>query len=183
MPRSTRSWREEAQSPDNFLHEFHGRASIVYASPRLLLIGVSTDEVNWLASSINVENWSIAIDVKRGVLVKVDDLFGRPALAALREACLKQVIAQRKKRLEEAATHIRAEFIKPIKEAIDRRHRDMARLIARQMRDIGTWSFAKDKAHVSIAGISGYEWDAGHSCTFAMADIRKLAKPGAPLPE
>lgn len=175
--------RQEELSSDYSPHEFHGRASVVYASPRLLLAGVSTSEVNWLASGINAESWSIAIDIKRGVLIEVDDLFDPAALAALQETCLKQVLVQRRKRLEEAAKHIRAEFIKPVREAIDRRHRDMGRLIARQMRDIRAWSFGKDAAQLSLGGISGYDWDAGHGCSFAMADIRKLARPGALLPD
>jgi uncharacterized protein YecT (DUF1311 family) len=157
--------------PEGMTYMSYMTLALTYASPKLL--SAQTD--SWAATGGAHGYGGISgmtIDLVRGVEMKTGDLFDNKAIQTLKADCVKQVLKQKKEKLE-------GEEFDP---ANDPLYSEQA--VLEQLKSLDGWNFWQDKATVTFNAYSiGSYAEGSYTCDFAMGDLRKLAKPGALLPE
>lgn len=145
--------------------------AVTYASPSLI--------------SAKVESWSfsggahgnggtsgITIDLARGAALKTGDLFDNKAISALKADCVKQILAQKKEKLE-------GEEFDPNNDPLY-----SEKTVVEYLQSLANWNFWQDKATVTFDAYAiGSYAEGPYDCDFAMDNLRKLAKSGASLPQ
>jgi uncharacterized protein YecT (DUF1311 family) len=163
--------REAEAAPQDMTYAAFTSMSLTYASSSLL--------------SAKVENWSfsggahgnggtsgITIDLGRGAVLKTGDLFDGKAVDALRDECVKQILVQKKEKLE-------GEDFDPANDPLY-----SEKTVVEYLQSLANWNFWQDKATVTFDAYAiGSYAEGPYECEFAMDNLRKLAKQGAPLPQ
>jgi len=163
--------RQAEAAPRDMTYAAVTAMALTYASPSFL--------------SAKVESWSftggahgnggtsgITIDLARGAALKTADLFDNKAIGALKADCVKQITAQKKEKFEGVDFDPANDPIYSEKTVVD------------YLRSLANWNFWKDKATVTFDAYAiGSYAEGPYNCDFAMDNLRKLAKPGAPLPQ
>ncbi|MGE3873912.1 MAG: lysozyme inhibitor LprI family protein [Parvibaculaceae bacterium] len=162
--------RQAEAARDDMTYSAVASMALTYASPSFL--------------SAKVESWSFSggahgnggtsgmtIDLARGAVLKTGDLFDSKAVAALKGECVKQILAQKKEKLQ-------GEDFDPANDPLY-----SEKTVVEYLQSLANWNFWQDKATVTFDAYAiGSYAEGPYSCDFAMDDLRKLAKPGAPLP-
>ena len=104
--------------------------------------------------------------------MKAGDLFDAKAIQLLKADCVKQILAQKKEKLE-------GENFDPANDPLYNEQ-----TVVEHLKSLDRWSFWQDRATVvfNAYAIGSYA-EGPYGCDFAMNQLRKLAKPGALLPE
>jgi uncharacterized protein YecT (DUF1311 family) len=163
--------RETEAAPRDMTYAAFTSMALTYASPRLV--------------SAKIESWSfsggahgnggtsgITIDLGRGAALKASDLFDIKAVTALQADCVKQILVQKKDKLE-------GEDFDPNNDPLY-----SEKTVVEYLQSLANWNFWQDKATVTFDAYAiGSYAEGPYECEFAMDNLRKLAKPGAPLPQ
>lgn len=163
--------RETEAAPEGMTYMSYTTLALTYASPKFL----SAQLDGWVfmgGAHGNGGTSGITIDLLRGVELKTSDLFDNKAIQSLKAGCVKQILKQKKEKLE-------GEDFDP---ANDPLYSEQA--VVDQLKSLGGWNFWQDKATVTFNAYQiGSYAEGSYSCEFAMDHLHKLAKPGALLPE
>jgi uncharacterized protein YecT (DUF1311 family) len=163
--------REKDAAPEGMTYMAHMSLALTYASPKLL----SAQIEGWTFSGGahgNGGTSGLTIDLARGAALKTADLFDGKAIQSLKGECVKQILTQKKAKLA-------GEDFDPANDPIY-----SEQTVVEHLNALDRWSFWKDKAAVTFDAYSiGSYAEGSYSCDFAMDRLRKLAKPGAQLPE
>ncbi|MGE0240099.1 MAG: lysozyme inhibitor LprI family protein, partial [Parvibaculaceae bacterium] len=163
--------REAETAPEGMTYMSYMTLALTYASPKLL----SAQTEGWVFTGGAHGNGGTAgmtIDLVRGVEMKTADLFDTKAITALKDDCVKQILAQKKEKLA-------GEDFDP---ANDPMYNE--RTVVEHLRSLDRWNFWTDKATVTFNAYSiGSYAEGPYACDFAMGKLRDLARPGALLPE
>jgi uncharacterized protein YecT (DUF1311 family) len=145
-------------------------ATVNYASPRLISAAINVYSYDGGAhGNGGTSNLNIALEAGR--MLKSDDIFPAPAIAALKEDCQAQAFDQK-----------REKFGGEFEPEADSNFSEDA--IMAKMKDFEGWSFFADNAVVTFNPYEiGSFAEGGYTCEFPIAKLKTLAKPGAPLPE
>jgi uncharacterized protein YecT (DUF1311 family) len=161
--------REEV--PEGMTYTSYMTLALTYASPKLL--SAQTDSWAFTGGAHGYGGVSgMTIDLVRGVAMKTGDLFDNKAIEALTADCMKQILAQKKEKLE-------GEEFDPANDPFYKEE-----TVIDHLKSLERWNFWKDKATVTFDAYAiGSYAEGPYNCDFAMDKLRKLAKPGVPLPE
>jgi uncharacterized protein len=144
---------------------------VTYASPRLISALVSSWSFDGGAHG-NGGAGALNVDLDSGALIKISDVFKPAAMVKLMADCKAQIVKQKTEKLEG----------EPFLEADDPNYSDDS--LAGGLKNFGQWTLYQDRAVVTYNAYEiGSYAEGGYSCKFPMADLKALAKPGAPLPE
>lgn len=163
--------RQKEAARDGQTYSNYAAMTLTYASPHFLSAMLDSSEYSGGAHG---NSWTAAINVAlaRGAVMKASDLFDAKGQAALKADCIQQIFAQKKER--NGGRDFNPEE--------DPNYQEQT--IVDHLKVMSRWSFWKDKAVVTFVSyrIGSYA-EGPYECTFAMAKLKSLAKPGALLPE
>jgi uncharacterized protein YecT (DUF1311 family) len=160
----------EDAAPENSLLSSFVNMATAYASPRLISASVDIWSYDGGAHG-NGGLSNVNVDLQKGYVIDVGDVFEESGLAVLREDCTKQIAAQKTEKLGE-----------PFNPSEDGNY--SADTITEHLATMERWTFRADKATVTFDPYSiGSFAEGSYICDFPMSKIRAAAKPGAPLPE
>lgn len=163
--------RQADAAPEGMNYASYANMAVTYASPKLLSVKTESWE-NTGGAHGNGGTSSINIDLARGANLKAGDLFDKKASAALKADCVKQIAVQKKEKND-------GQDFDPANDPNYQEKTVIERLAA-----LDAWSFWQDKAVVTFNSYEiGSYAEGPYECDFPMDTLRKLAKPGAPLPE
>ncbi len=163
--------RQEEAAPEDMAYASYMAMTVTYASPKFLSAKAESWE-NTGGAHGNGGTSGITIDLQRGVEMKAGDLFDDKGIAALKADCIEQIAEQKKERND-------GQEFNP---ADDPNYQEQT--ITEHLQSLGTWNFWQDKATVTFNAYAiGSYAEGQYNCDFAMGNMRKLAKPGAILPE
>ena len=104
--------------------------------------------------------------------MKAGDLFDDKGIAALKADCIKQIFVQKKDKND-------GQDFNP---ADDPNYQETT--IVEHLKAMDSWNFWKDKATVTFNAYAiGSYAEGQYECDFAIDEMKKLARPGAILPE
>ena len=104
--------------------------------------------------------------------MKPGDLFDAKGIAALKARCIEQIFEQKKDKND-------GQDFNP---ADDPNYQETT--IVEHLQSMNSWNFWKDKATVTFDAYAiGSYAEGQYECDFTMDEMKKLARPGAPLPE
>ena len=163
--------RQSEAARDDMTYSSVAAMALTYTSPKLI--------------SAKVENWDfsggahgnggtsgITIDLDRGTEMKPGDLFDAKGIAALKARCIEQIFEQKKDKND-------GQDFNP---ADDPNYQETT--IVEHLQSMNSWNFWKDKATVTFDAYAiGSYAEGQYECDFTMDEMKKLARPGAPLPE
>lgn len=142
-------------------YEYSATVRITYASPRIISARINGSEDGGGAHPIYPTH-GVTIDRQAGTEINFMDLFDFNAIAPLEKDCARQIGKTTSKNLD-----------KDQKEAL---HKGVA--------DLHHWHFTVDGATLVFGDYEVGSFADGHpSCHLPLAMLKKLARPGAPLPE
>ena len=163
--------REAEAAPQDMTYAAFTAMALTYASPKLLSAKVDSWSFSGGAHG-NGGTSGITIDLGSGVALKSSDLFDGAALAALKDDCVKQILVQKKDKLE-------GEDFDPNNDPLY-----SEKTVVEYLQSLANWNFWRDKATVTFDAYAiGSYAEGPYECEFAMGNLRKLAKSGAPLPQ
>lgn len=163
--------REAEAAPEGMTYMSYMTLTLTYASPKFL--SAQTDGYLFSGGAHgNGGTSGITIDLVRGAPMKTLDLFDNKAIEALKTDCVKQVLAQKKEKLE-------GEDFDPANDPLY-----SEQTVVEHLKSLDRWNFWQDKATVTFNAYAiGSYAEGPYICDFAMDHLRKLAKPGAALPQ
>jgi uncharacterized protein YecT (DUF1311 family) len=163
--------RQSEAARDDMTYAAYMAMTITYASPKFLSAKTESWENSGGAHG-NGGTSGITIDLQRGALMKAGDLFDGKAIATLKADCVKQIFKQKKEKND-------GQDFNP---ADDPNYQEAT--IVEHLRSMDSWNFWKDKATVTFDAYAiGSYAEGPYSCDFATDKLKKLARPGAVLPE
>ena len=144
--------------------------TLSYASPSL----ISVNHSFWSDEGGAHGNGGVAntnIDMKAGKVLEIGDLFEEAAVIGFIKDCKAQIIAQKRERLSG----------EPYDPATDSFLQDA--VIGEHVATLSRWSIRESEASVSFDAYAiGSYAEGSYDCTYAMNELKPLARPGAPLP-
>jgi uncharacterized protein YecT (DUF1311 family) len=163
--------RQSEAARDGMTYASYMAMTVTYASPKFLSAKTEAWENSGGAHG-NGGTSGITIDLQRGAEMKPGDLFDGKAIATLKTDCVKQIFAQKKEKND-------GQDFKP---ADDPNYQETT--IVEHLKSMDSWNFWKDKATVTFDAYAiGSYAEGQYTCDFATDEMKKLAKPGAVLPE
>ncbi|MBL8906385.1 MAG: DUF1311 domain-containing protein [Rhizobiales bacterium] len=141
-----------------------------YASDRL--ISATVNEWSFTGGAHgNGISLGINIDLSSGREIEIADILSEAAFPALMQECRSQIVAEKMERFSG----------EPYDPATDEFLKD--EVIAEHLATMAAWSLAETEATVGFDPYAiGPYAEGSYACVFPMAELRKLAPPGAPLP-
>ena len=163
--------RQQEAAPDGMNYMAYLTVALTYGSAKIL----SAQMDGWTftgGAHGNGGKSGLTIDLVRGAEMKAGDLFDAKAIQLLKADCVKQILAQKKEKLE-------GENFDPANDPLYNEQ-----TVVEHLKSLDRWSFWQDRATVvfNAYAIGSYA-EGPYGCDFAMNQLRKLAKPGALLPE
>ena len=159
---------EPHDSNSDTILESETSLSLGYASPRLVSAAVTWYSDGGAHGNGGVIN--INVDLQKGTEVAITDLLTEEAAANIRKQCRDQIIEQKKEQSDEPYDPAKDEFLSD-------------KVIADHVADLSRWSISEQDVIITFDAYDiGPYVDGDYECDFAMADLKKLAKPDAPLP-
>lgn len=143
--------------------------SLTYASPKL--VSARHDfYINEGGAHGNYGTNNINIDMTSGKQIRIGDIVDAARATKLAQQCAAEIEAERKKRVPDAEDV-----------PYDKKTRDAT--IAETVRNLNSWSIGADTIRVSFDPYAvGAYAEGAYRCSFKTADVKALARPGAPLP-
>lgn len=151
---------------------------LTYASDRLLSVEYV---VSFPQTESSGDPWSelhnINIDVRQGRLLYIAKLFSEENLKALEEDCIRQMAVKLVERAIEWHRDMGVVRISP--DGLDM----MRETVAQRIRQQQGWTFRPEESVVTFnEGTFDYVPFGWEACRFKAAELRRLARPDAPLP-
>jgi uncharacterized protein YecT (DUF1311 family) len=144
---------------------------VTYASPKFLSAKVDSYSFTGGAHG-NGGTSGINIDLTQGRDAKSSDLFDSKGIAALKTDCVKQILEQKKDKLE-------GEEFDPTNDPLY-----SEQTVVEHLKSLDRWYFSKDKATLTFNAYAiGSYAEGDYECEFPMDKLKSLAKSGAALPE
>jgi uncharacterized protein YecT (DUF1311 family) len=163
--------RQDEAAPQDMTYSAFASMALTYASPVFISAKIETWEFTGGAHG-NSATSAINMDLKRGEPLKSRELFDNKAIAVLKADCVKQILAQKKEKLE-------GEDFDPANDPLYKEE-----TVVDYLRSLGNWNFWQDKATVTFDAYAiGSYAEGPYNCDFAMDNLKKLAKPGSLVPE
>jgi uncharacterized protein YecT (DUF1311 family) len=163
--------RQAEAAPQDMTYAAYASMAVTYASPSFLSAKVETWAFTGGAHG-NSATSALNMDLKRGEPLRSRDLFDNKAIAALKADCVKQIMTQKTEKLA-------GEDFDPKNDPLYKEE-----TVVEYLRSLGNWNFWKDRARVVFDAYAiGSYAEGPYECDFAMDRLKKLAKPGALLPE
>lgn len=142
--------------------------SLTYASPALISIR-SDFYANTGGAHGNYGTTNINLDMATGRELTLRDVLAEPAAAILTLECRRQLLGEKKRRLQTAGDD------DPV--TVD------DAVVAEQVRNLASWSIGAKEITVGFDPYAvGSYAEGSYSCSFPTAGVKKLAVPGALLP-
>lgn len=154
--------------PEDEVRESDTSMTIKYASPKLLSAAAywwhdSNEEGSGGLSTFN-------INMETGKDIVISDVVSEQAAGELRGMCRERLIAQKKEQVDD--------LYKP---EDDPNFKD--EVIAEHVANLSRWTITAEEVSILFdTGVIGDEDEGDYECLFTIADMKKLALPGAPLP-
>ena len=163
--------RQSEAARDDMTYASFAAMTLTYASPTLISAKVESWDFSGGAHG-NSGTSGITIDLKHGAEMNAGDLFDAKAVAQLKADCIKQIFAQKKDKND-------GQDFNP---ADDPNYQEAT--IVEHLQAMDSWNLWKDKATVTFNAYSiGSYAEGQYECDFAIDEMKKLARPGAVLPE
>jgi hypothetical protein len=163
--------RQKEAAPEDMTYDDYAAMTVTYASPNFLSAKIDSYSFTGGAHG-NGGTSGINIDLARGVQMKPGDLFDNKAIQALKEECVKQILVQKKDKLE-------GEEFDPANDPLY-----SEKTVIEHLKSSDRWDFSKDKAVVTFNAYAiGSYVEGDYECEFPMAKLKSLAEPGSALPE
>ena len=151
-------------------YSFSANTTLTYVSPRLISAQTATSTFNGGAHPMN-QSTSSNIDVAAGSEATFANMLDKKAAQQVFDSCAKQVLKQ-KKVVEGADADLSTEAIKNLNETV-----------ASVSGDLALWNFYADKAVITYdQDVVGAHAEGVFDCTIPYTQLRRLVKPGFPLP-
>jgi uncharacterized protein YecT (DUF1311 family) len=155
-------------------------ASVAYASPALLSVGISGYEFAGGAHGSQIDT-VLNLDLKTGRVLTMDDLLPPARLADVSKICRPQLASQLKDKLKEGGedpdtdTDAKASFADQLKQIADGS--------GDTIKDLSNWRFGATSATITFVqdSIAAHVYGA-FDCAVPYASLKPIAKPGFPLP-
>ena len=140
-----------------------------YASPRLLSARFEGYDYEGGAHGM-APSWGLSVDRQSGRKLAFADAFDKAAQDRLNQECLKQILVQKKERMDETPA---GEDLASLKKNL-----------ATDLGELGNWNFSATGAEIVFNQYElGSYAEGRYACTMPLALLKSLAKPGFPLPD
>jgi hypothetical protein len=160
----------EKDDPGADHYEYDRDIRLIFASPTLISAFLSGFNDTGGAHP-NVFTGSVNIDVEKGRELVFDDLLDAHGAKTIFGFCVKEIVAEKKKRMGADAP------LKPADVA------DLAQNVATVTGNLGAWTFATEHAAVTYDPYAvGAYAEGAYECDIPYATLKPLAKAGFPLP-
>lgn len=158
----------QPEAPEGEVLESDTSMSIKYASPKLLSAAAFWWHDNAEDGVGGLQTFNINLETGKDITIA--DLVSEQSATTMRDTCRARIIEQKKVQIDE--------FYKPEEDPMLKDE-----VIAEHIATLSRWMItAEDAAILFDSGVIGDDEEGDYECTFTMAELKKLALPGAPLP-